>query len=40
MDECDEMARVHKCGVKKDPDLVSNIMVIADMTTPVVKLEQ
>jgi hypothetical protein len=35
-DECDRIAKVHKCGVEKDPDLVSNMMQVADVSTPVV----
>jgi hypothetical protein len=30
------MAKVYKCGAEKDPDLVSNMMQVADVSTPVV----
>jgi hypothetical protein len=36
-DECDRIAKVYKCGVDKDPDLVSNMMQVADVSTPVVR---
>jgi len=35
-DECDRIAKVQKCGVDKDPELVSNMIQVADASTPVV----
>jgi len=34
-DECDRIAKVYKCGVEKDLELVSNMMQVADVSTPV-----
>lgn len=34
--ECDRVAKVHKCGVEKDPELVSNMIQVADVSTPIV----
>lgn len=36
-DECDRVAKVYKCGVDKDPVLVSYMMQVADVSTPVVR---
>jgi hypothetical protein len=35
-DDCDRLAKVHKCGQEKDPDLIGNMMQAADVSTPVV----
>jgi len=36
-DECDRIAKVQKCGVDKDPELVSNMLQVAEISTPVVR---
>jgi hypothetical protein len=33
-DECDRMSKVYKCGAEKDPALISNMMTVADVSTP------
>jgi hypothetical protein len=35
-DECDKMAKVFKCGNDKDPELVTNMMQVAAVATPMV----
>jgi len=36
--DCDRMAKIHKCGLDKEPDLVDNMIQAADLATPIVKI--
>jgi len=37
-DDCDRMAKIHKCGVDKDPDLVSNMIQVGNLEGTLVRM--
>jgi len=37
-DDCDRIAKTHKCGVEKDPEFVSNMMQVRNLQGDVVKI--
>jgi len=38
-DDCDRIAKTHKCGVEKDPELVANMMQLGNLQGDVVKID-